>query len=100
MNDSETPMRAIAALAICLGLALSLAGCKPAGGPGGATDADMSLGNPAAKVTVAEYASVGCPICAKCNNDNFDAFKAKYVDTGKVRYVLKEMLTGDEPVAA
>jgi protein-disulfide isomerase len=93
-------MRAIAALAACLGLALSLAACKPAAGPGQASDADMSLGSPTAKVTVAEYASVGCPICAKWNNDNFDAFRAKYVDTGKVRYVLKEMLTGDEPVAA
>jgi protein-disulfide isomerase len=93
-------MRPIAALAACLGLALSLAACKPAAGPGAATPADMSLGNPSAKVTVAEYASVGCPICAKWNNDNFAAFKAKYVDTGKVHYVLKEMLTGDEPVAA
>ena len=93
-------MRAIAALIACLGLAVGLAACKPAAGPGEATTADMSLGNPSAKVTVAEYASVGCPICAKWNNDNFDAFKAKYVDSGRVRYVLKEMLTGDEPVAA
>jgi protein-disulfide isomerase len=93
-------MRAIAALIACLGLAVGLAACKPAAGPGAATPADMSVGNPSAKVTVAEYASVGCPICAKWNNDNFDAFKAKYVDSGRVRYVLKEMLTGDEPIAA
>ena len=93
-------MRAIAALIACLGLAVGLAACKPAAGPGEATTADMSLGNPSAKVTVAEYASVGCPICAKWNNDNFAAFKTKYVDSGRVHYVLKEMLTGDEPVAA
>ena len=60
----------------------------------------MSLGNPNAKVTVAEYASLGCPICAKWNSDNFAAFKAKYVDTGRVHYVLKEMLTGDAPISA
>src|SRR5262249_43519593 len=83
-----------------LGVALTLGACKPAGGPGAATPADMSLGNPSAKVTVAEYASLGCPICSKWNNDNFAAFKAKYVDTGRVHYVLKEMLTGDEPIAA
>ena len=93
-------MRAIAALLICLGL--GLAACKPAGGSGagGAVPDDMSLGNPAAKVTVMEFASLGCPICAKWNNENFPAFKAKYVDTGKVHYVLKEFSTGDAPVAA
>ncbi|HEY1752902.1 MAG TPA: DsbA family protein [Caulobacteraceae bacterium] len=91
-------MRAIAALLIALGLAASLAACKPGGGD--TTSADMSLGPPTAKVTVVEYASLGCPICAKWNTDNFSAFKAKYVDTGKVHYVLKEMLTGDESVSA
>ena len=93
-------MRAIAAAFALLGLAVSLAACKPAGGPGAVASGDMSLGNPNAKVTVIEYASLGCPICAKWNNDIFPAFKTKYIDTGKVRYVLKEMLTGDEPVAA
>jgi protein-disulfide isomerase len=90
-------MRAIAALLICLGL--GLAACKPAAG-GSAGNDDMSLGNPAAKVTVLEFASLGCPICAKWNNDLFPAFKAKYIDTGKVHYVLKEFSTGDAPVAA
>jgi protein-disulfide isomerase len=91
-------MRRIAAILACV--AMGLVGCKPAAGPGAATPADMSLGNPAAKVTVAEYASLGCPICAQWNNQNFAAFKAKYVDTGRVHYVLKEMLTGDAPIAA
>ena len=92
-------MRAIAALLICLGL--GLAACKPAGGgANGAMPDDMSLGSPTAKVTVLEFASLGCPICAKWNNDMFPAFKAKYIDTGKVHYVLKEFSTGDAPVAA
>ena len=94
-------MRAIAALLICLGL--GLAACKPAGGGGGTGGAmpdDMSLGNPQAKVTVLEFASLGCPICARWNNTTFPAFKAKYIDTGKVHYVLKEFSTGDAPVAA
>jgi protein-disulfide isomerase len=90
-------MRAIAALLICLGL--GLAACKPAGGAGAGQD-DMSLGSPTAKVTVQEFASLGCPICAKWNNDLFPTFKAKYLDTGKVHYVLKEFSTGDAPVAA
>jgi protein-disulfide isomerase len=90
-------MRAIAALLICLGL--GLAACKPAASTGAGQD-DMTLGSPTAKVTVMEFASLGCPICAKWNNDTFPAFKAKYIDTGKVHYVLKEFSTGDAPVAA
>lgn len=61
---------------------------------------DMSLGDPKAKVEVVEYASLTCPHCAAFNRDVFPAFKAKYVDTGKVRYTLKEMLTAPPEVAA
>ncbi len=57
----------------------------------------MVLGNPKAKVTVIEYASASCPHCARFNNEVFPEFKKKYVDTGKVRYVFREMLT--DPVA-
>jgi protein-disulfide isomerase len=57
---------------------------------------DMSMGSPKAKVTVIEYGSASCTHCAHFNNDIFPAFKAKYVDTGKVRYVFREFLT--EPV--
>jgi protein-disulfide isomerase len=57
---------------------------------------EMSLGNPKAKVTVVEYASVTCPHCAAFNDEVFPAFKAKYVDTGKVFYVFREFPT--EPV--
>jgi protein-disulfide isomerase len=61
---------------------------------------DMSLGNPKAKVTVIEYASASCPHCAHFNNEIFPAFKAKYIDTGKVHYVFREFLTAPAEVAA
>jgi protein-disulfide isomerase len=61
---------------------------------------DMSLGNPNAKVTVIEYASASCPHCARFNNDVFPAFKAKYIDTGKIHYVFREFLTPPVEVAA
>jgi protein-disulfide isomerase len=51
-------------------------------------------------VTVIEYASVGCPHCAVWANEVFPAFRAKYVDTGKVRFVFREMLTGNGLLAA
>jgi protein-disulfide isomerase len=93
-------MRAFAVLLISIGLLAGVAGCKPASKPGVATADDMSLGSPTAKVTMIEYASLGCPHCANWNNTVFPTFKAKYIDTGKVHYVLREFLTGDAPVAS
>jgi protein-disulfide isomerase len=86
----------IAAVAIA---SLSLAGCNKSGA-GGASAGDMSLGPADAKVQVLEYASASCSHCARFNNTVFPAFKAKYIDTGKVHYTLKEFLTPPEEVAA
>jgi len=61
---------------------------------------DMSLGDRNAPVTVVEYASVGCPHCARWNNEVFAPFKAKFVDTGRARFVVREMLTGEPDLAA
>ncbi len=61
---------------------------------------EMALGNPRAPVTVVEYASLGCPHCATWEQTVFPAFKKTYIDTGKVRFVLKEMLFGNSTLAA
>lgn len=61
---------------------------------------DMTLGDPAAKVTVIEYASASCPHCARFNNDVFPAFKTKYIDTGRVYYAFREFLTPPVELAA
>jgi protein-disulfide isomerase len=61
---------------------------------------DMVRGNPKAPVTIVEYASVGCPHCGALHRDIFPAFKAKYIDTGQVRWVSREALTGDQSLAA
>lgn len=77
---------------------LALAACqKPAGA---ITADDMTLGNPKAPVSVIEYASLSCPHCAAFNNDVFPAFKAKYIDSGKVHYALREALVADPDIAA
>ena len=80
--------------------ALSLAACNKGGGASGAASGDMTLGDPNAKVKMVEYASVTCSHCAAFNNDVFPAFKAKYIDTGKVHYTFRELLTPPEPTAA
>jgi protein-disulfide isomerase len=67
--------------------AVAVAAAPKAGAP---KFTDMAIGDPKAKITVIEYGSVSCPHCAKWNADVFPAFKAKYLDTGKARYVFRE----------
>ena len=80
--------------------ALALAGCSKSGGAGAPDTADMTLGDPNAKVKMVEYASVTCVHCGKFNNEVFPEFKKKYIDTGKVHYTFKEFLTPPAEVAA
>lgn len=63
------------------------------GGPALAAWDDMALGPRDAPVTVIEYASTTCPHCAEWDMEVFPAFRAKYIDTGKVHYVLREFPT-------
>ncbi len=51
---------------------------------------EMSVGKADAKVTIVEYMSMTCPHCARFHNETYDAIKAKYVDSGQVRFVLRE----------
>lgn len=61
---------------------------------------DIMLGDPAAPVTIIEYGSVACPICARLNANLMPALIEKYIATGKVRLVYRPMLTGVPTVAA
>jgi len=51
---------------------------------------DVFLGKDDAKVTIIEYASMTCPHCAHFHTATFPVLKQKYIDTGKVRFVLRE----------
>lgn len=90
---SGVARRALAGLAALVFLA---PGALAAGVP----VANLSEGSPRARLVLAEYASVGCPHCAHWAETVYPAFRAKYVVTGKVRFELHEMLTGDAPLAA
>jgi protein-disulfide isomerase len=63
------------------------------------TPADHVLGRADAPVTLIEYGSVACPACAAFNESVFPQIKANYIDTGKVRYVFRPMLTGVATIA-
>ena len=64
------------------------------------TAADRILGRADAPVTVIEYASFTCTHCAHWTNDVLPTFKARYIDTGKVRLVFRDMPTQPVQVAA
>jgi protein-disulfide isomerase len=53
---------------------------------------DHVLGNADAKVTVIEYASPTCPHCAQFSNEVYPAFKTEYIDTGKIKFILRPFI--------
>lgn len=47
-------------------------------------------GNPKAKVTVIEYASLTCGHCKAFQDDTYPELKKNYIDTGKIRFVYRD----------
>ena len=52
---------------------------------------DIVLGDENAPVTIVEYASFTCPHCAAFHVNTFPKLKEAYIDTGKVRFILREV---------
>lgn len=52
---------------------------------------DIALGAEDAPVTIIEYASFTCGHCANFHSENWPKLKAEYVDTGKVRFIQRDV---------
>lgn len=52
---------------------------------------EIALGPADAKVTLTEYASYTCPHCASFHANVFKDLKRDYIDTGKIRFVYREV---------
>ena len=52
---------------------------------------DMVLGNADAPLEMIEYASFTCPHCARFHADVWPQLKADYIETGKVKFVYREV---------
>lgn len=52
---------------------------------------EMTMGAEDAPVTLIEYASFTCPHCANFNNGPMKRVKQEYVNTGKVRFIYRDV---------
>lgn len=50
---------------------------------------DVWVGSPRAPVTLVEYAALTCPHCAAFHDGTWPAVKARWIDTGQVRFALR-----------
>lgn len=51
---------------------------------------EMAKGDPNAPVTIVEYASMTCGFCRRFHLETYDTIVEQYVDTGRVRFVVRE----------
>lgn len=61
---------------------------------------ERSLGRADAPVTIIKYASMTCPYCRQFQMQTFPVLKREYIDTGKVRYIVREFPIGFQSGAA
>ena len=100
--NRRTALIGISAMALAIGgwsLTRPSVGGMPELGMANAQGADidtsgiveMTLGSDDAPVTLVEYASFTCPHCASFHNGPLKQLKADFVDTGKVRFVYRDV---------
>jgi len=63
-------------------------------------DDDAMKGDKNAPVTIIEFTDYQCPYCAKYVTETYPKIIENYVETGKVRYVLRDFPLGGHPEAA
>jgi protein-disulfide isomerase len=63
------------------------------------TAADRSIGRADAPVTVVEYASFACNHCADWHRFVYPTFKTRFIDTGQVRLVFRNLPTLPEEMS-
>ena len=51
---------------------------------------DLWVGKADAPISIIEYASMTCTHCAAFHTETWPTLKSKYIETGKVRFVLRE----------
>lgn len=63
-------------------------------------DGGMAVGNPKAKVSLVEYASMTCPHCREFAQSGMSPLLANYVKSGKVRFEFRNFVLNGYDLAA
>lgn len=83
--DRRTVLAGMLALPVAASPAMVLAdGHEPVLG-------DVVLGDANAPLTIVEYASLTCPHCSSFHINTWPQVKEAYIDTGKVKFILREV---------
>jgi len=61
-----------------------------------AIGASPLLGNESARIMVVEFSDFECPFCGEFARDQFPTIKARYIDTGQVRFAFKHFPLAQE----
>lgn len=85
-----TALSSSAFVAATASYTLSYVWAKPANASSWENPDDNAIGNPEAPVVVIEYFSLTCPNCWRHHRDIYPAFRRDFVDTGKVRLILRD----------
>src|SRR5579864_318793 len=79
---------------------------KPAAAPAPPEKVQMSVGNgwyslgrADAPVTLVEFGDYQCPFCKRFHTDAYSELKMNYIDTGKVRFVSRDLPLDFHPLA-
>ena len=83
----------LAALIVAAGLALAAPATAQVAPVPAVASGERVLGRADAPVTVIEYASFTCPHCAEWAHAVLPAFKTRWIDTGQVRLVYRDLPT-------
>ncbi|MDQ2079804.1 DsbA family protein [Xanthobacteraceae bacterium Astr-EGSB] len=96
-------MKTSFALAMVLCVAMLAGNPAPASAQAGseksAALADAVIGRVDAPVTVIEYSSLGCPHCADVHSLILPSIKKQYIDTGKLRWIVRDFPLGQLALA-
>lgn len=81
----------LAAAAVALALAVPAAMAQQTAPAQAETLPDIAQGAEDAPLTIIEYASFTCGHCANFHAENWPKLKAEYVDTGKVKFIQRDV---------
>jgi protein-disulfide isomerase len=91
------PRRALLTLMLALAAPVGAASAQQPVPP--VTAADRTIGRADAPVTVIEYASFACHLCADWHQFVWPTFRQRLVDTGRVRFVFRNLPTPPQEVS-